>query len=40
MNCPHHHLIYGATRPGYHELLRIAEYGRTIAMKPQAACPG
>ena len=28
MNCPHHHLIYGATRHSYRELpLRIAEYG-------------
>jgi threonyl-tRNA synthetase len=29
MNCPHHHLIYAATRHSYRELpLRIAEYGQ------------
>src|SRR6185312_845742 len=29
MNCPHHHLIYGATRHSYRELpVRIAEYGQ------------
>ncbi|HEX3808367.1 MAG TPA: threonine--tRNA ligase [Rhizomicrobium sp.] len=41
MNCPHHHLIYGATRHSYRELpLRIAEYGQDYRYEASGGLSG
>jgi threonyl-tRNA synthetase len=41
MNCPHHHLIYGATRHSYRELpLRIAEYGQDYRYEASGGLTG
>jgi threonyl-tRNA synthetase len=41
MNCPHHHLIYGATRRSYRELpLRIAEYGQDYRYEASGGLSG
>jgi threonyl-tRNA synthetase len=41
MNCPHHHLIYGATRHSYRELpIRIAEYGQDYRYEASGALSG
>ncbi|HWA88931.1 MAG TPA: threonine--tRNA ligase [Rhizomicrobium sp.] len=41
MNCPHHHLIYGATRHSYRELpVRIAEYGQDYRYEASGGLSG
>src|SRR5579872_5384489 len=41
MNCPHHHLIYLATRHSYRELpLRIAEYGQDYRYEASGGLSG
>jgi threonyl-tRNA synthetase len=41
MNCPHHHLIYGATRHSYRELpLRIAEYAQDYRYEASGGLSG
>ncbi len=41
MNCPHHHMIYGATRHSYRELpLRIAEYGQDYRYEASGGLSG
>ncbi len=41
MNCPHHHLIYGATRHSYRELpIRIAEYGQDYRYEASGGLSG
>jgi len=41
MNCPHHHLIYGATRHSYRELpLRLAEYGQDYRYEASGGLTG
>ncbi|MBU6442898.1 MAG: threonine--tRNA ligase [Alphaproteobacteria bacterium] len=41
MNCPHHHLIYNATRHSYRELpLRIAEYGQDYRYEASGGLSG
>ena len=41
MNCPHHHLIYGATRHSYREMpLRIAEYGQDYRYEASGGLSG
>src|SRR5664279_97553 len=41
MNCPHHHLIYGAGRHSYRELpLRIAEYGQDYRYEASGGLSG
>jgi threonyl-tRNA synthetase len=41
MNCPYHHLIYGATRHSYRELpLRIAEYGQDYRYEASGGLSG
>ncbi len=41
MNCPHHHLIYGATRHSYRELpLRLAEYGQDYRYEASGGLSG
>jgi threonyl-tRNA synthetase len=41
MNCPHHHIIYGATRHSYRELpLRIAEYGQDYRYEASGGLSG
>src|ERR1700760_3459133 len=41
MNCPHHHVIYGATRHSYRELpLRIAEYGQDYRYEASGGLSG
>ena len=41
MNCPHHHLIYRATRHSYRELpLRIAEYGQDYRYEASGGLSG
>ena len=41
MNCPHHHLIYGAMRHSYRELpLRIAEYGQDYRYEASGGLSG
>jgi threonyl-tRNA synthetase len=41
MNCPHHHLIYAATRHSYRELpLRIAEYGQDYRYEASGGLSG
>jgi threonyl-tRNA synthetase len=41
MNCPHHHLIYGATRHSYRELpIRIAEYAQDYRYEASGGLSG
>jgi threonyl-tRNA synthetase len=41
MNCPHHHLIYGATRHSYRELpVRIAEYAQDYRFEASGGLSG
>ena len=41
MNCPHHHLIYGATRHSYRELpIRLAEYGQDYRYEASGGLTG
>ena len=41
MNCPHHHLIYGATRHSYRELpVRIAEYAQDYRYEASGGLSG
>jgi len=41
MNCPHHHLIYSATRHSYRELpMRIAEYGQDYRYEASGGLTG
>jgi threonyl-tRNA synthetase len=41
MNCPHHHLIYGATRHSYRELpMRIAEYAQDYRYEASGGLSG
>ncbi len=41
MNCPHHHLVYGATRHSYRELpVRIAEYGQDYRYEASGGLSG
>jgi threonyl-tRNA synthetase len=41
MNCPHHHLIYGATRHSYREMpMRIAEYGQDYRYEASGGLSG
>ena len=41
MNCPHHHIIYGATRHSYRELpLRIAEYAQDYRYEASGGLSG
>jgi threonyl-tRNA synthetase len=41
MNCPHHHLIFGATRHSYREMpLRIAEYGQDYRYEASGGLSG
>ena len=41
MNCPHHHLIYGAGRHSYRELpIRIAEYGQDYRYEASGGLSG
>jgi threonyl-tRNA synthetase len=41
MNCPHHHLIYGATRHSYRDLpIRIAEYGQDYRYEASGGLSG
>jgi len=41
MNCPHHHLVYGATRHSYRELpIRIAEYGQDYRYEASGGLSG
>jgi threonyl-tRNA synthetase len=41
MNCPHHHLIYGATRHSYRELpVRLAEYGQDYRYEASGGLSG
>ena len=41
MNCPHHHLIYGATRHSYRELpIRIAEYAQDYRFEASGGLSG
>ncbi len=41
MNCPHHHLVYGATRHSYRELpYRIAEYGQVYRYEASGGLSG
>ena len=41
MNCPHHHLIYGATRHSYREMpVRIAEYGQDYRYEASGGLSG
>ncbi len=41
MNCPHHHMIYLATRHSYRELpVRLAEYGHCYRYEPSGALSG
>jgi threonyl-tRNA synthetase len=41
MNCPHHHLIYGATRHSYREMpLRIAEYAQDYRYEASGGLSG
>jgi threonyl-tRNA synthetase len=41
MNCPHHHLIYGATRHSYREMpIRIAEYGQDYRYEASGGLSG
>ena len=41
MNCPHHHLIYGATRHSYRELpLRLAEYAQDYRYEASGGLSG
>src|ERR1700761_4330584 len=41
MNCPHHHLVYGATRHSYRELPeRIAEYGQDYRYEASGGLSG
>ncbi len=41
MNCPHHHMIYLATRHSYRELpLRIAEYGQDYRYEASGGLSG
>src|SRR6201996_8097756 len=41
MNCPYHHLIFGATRHSYRELpLRIAEYGQDYRYEASGGLSG
>ena len=41
MNCPHHHLIFGATRHSYREMpIRIAEYGQDYRYEASGGLSG
>ncbi|HEY3637047.1 MAG TPA: threonine--tRNA ligase [Rhizomicrobium sp.] len=41
MNCPHHHLVYGATRHSYREMpIRIAEYGQDYRYEASGGLSG
>jgi threonyl-tRNA synthetase len=41
MNCPHHHLIFGARKRSYRELpLRLAEYGQVYRFEDSGALSG
>ncbi len=41
MNCPHHHLIFGATRHSYREMpVRIAEYGQDYRYEASGGLSG
>jgi len=41
MNCPHHHLIYGATRHSYREMpIRLAEYGQDYRYEASGGLSG
>jgi threonyl-tRNA synthetase len=41
MNCPHHHLIYGATRHSYREMpVRITEYGQDYRYEASGGLSG
>jgi threonyl-tRNA synthetase len=41
MNCPHHHLIYGATRHSYREMpVRLAEYGQDYRYEASGGLSG